>query len=89
MRTSGKHSYDGIDISEGRLGFPKRITASTESGRAWFARAWLHVFNFNHEAALLCFKTCTEVDPECAMGFWGTGELQQQPAGSNLLDLYL
>lgn len=80
MTTSGMNSYDGIDVSESRLGFPKRVTVSAESARTWFARAWLHILNFNHDAALMSFKKCTEVDPECAMGFWGIGEFS--PAGS-------
>ena len=68
-----KHNYEGIDMGEGRLGLPKRVTASTE-GRAWFARGWMHVLNFNHEEAVECFRRCTEVDGECAMALWGIGE---------------
>lgn len=71
---SDTHNYDGIDIGEGSLGFPKRITASTEEGRAWFARGWMHAANFNHDAAVECYNRCTEVDPNCAMGYWGVGE---------------
>ena len=80
---SGTYKYDGTDMGEGNLGFPKRITSFTsEEGRAWFARGWLHVVNFNHEAAVDCFKGCITVEPEGAMGWWGIGELK---AGCDLL----
>ncbi|CAN0067022.1 unnamed protein product, partial [Hapterophycus canaliculatus] len=68
-----KNKYDGVDIGEGGLGFPKRITA-TEVGRVWFARGWMHACNFNHEEALRCFEACIEADTECAMAHWGIGE---------------
>ena len=68
-----KHNYEGIDMGEGRLDLPKRVTASRE-GRAWFARGWMHILNFNHEEALECFRRCIEVDDQCAMALWGTGE---------------
>lgn len=68
-------------MGEGSLGFPKRITSSTDEGRAWFARGWMHVANFNHLAAVECFNSCTEVDPDCAMAWWGIGESIDLAAG--------
>ncbi len=73
--TKGTPNYDGTDFGEGDLGLPKRLTSITEEGRAWFARGWLHAVNFNHEAAVDCFTCCTTVGPQCAMGWWGIGEL--------------
>lgn len=75
MSSSSASNYDGIDMGEGSLGFPKRITVSTETGRAWFARGWMHLANFNHLAAVECFTSCTKVEPNCAMAWWGIGEL--------------
>lgn len=81
INTSGTHNYDGIDIGEGSLSFPKRITSSTEEGRAWFARGWMHIANFNHLAAGECFTSCTAVEPDCAMAWWGIGESTKPDAG--------
>lgn len=72
------HNYDGIDMGEGSLGFPKRITSSTAEARAWFARGWMHISNFNHLAAVDCFNSCIEVEPDCAMAWWGIGESVHQ-----------
>ena len=27
--------------------------------------------NYNHEEAIACFQKCTELDPDCAMAWWG------------------
>lgn len=70
-----KHNYDGIDMGEGRLELPKRITVANQEGRAWFARGWLHLLNFNHEEAMECFKHCIHLDDACVMALWGIGEL--------------
>lgn len=73
--TRFKHNYDGVDMDEGRLQLPKRITVTNPEGRAWFARGWLHLLNFNHEEALACLKHCIHVDDACVMALWGIGEL--------------
>ncbi|CAM9781967.1 unnamed protein product [Ascophyllum nodosum] len=66
-----KHNYDGIDMGEGRLELPKRVTATSDESRAWFARGWLHILNYNHEEAIECFKQCISVDGTCMMALWG------------------
>lgn len=67
-------SYDGIDLQEGSLEFPQRITAGNEEARAWFARGWFHAINYNHEEAISCFARSVEADGTCLMAYWGTGE---------------
>lgn len=75
MDSAHRHSnYEGIDLGEGRLEFPKRITASPD-GRAWFARGWLQTLNYNHEEAMACFERSLEADKTCMMALWGIGEL--------------
>ena len=36
-----------------------------------FVEAFGHMLNYNHEQAIACFTQCTELDPECAMAWWG------------------
>lgn len=74
-----RHNYDGIDLGEGRLELPKRVTANPSGdGRAWFARGWLQTLNYNHEEAMACFNRCIEEDKTCMMGLWGIGERTRQ-----------
>lgn len=77
--SSPGHNYEGIDLGEGRLELPKRVTASPSGdGRAWFARGWLQTLNYNHEEALACFNRCIEEDKTCVMALWGIGERTSQ-----------
>ena len=36
-----------------------------------FVEAYGHMLNYNHEQAIACFMACTELDPNCAMAWWG------------------
>jgi hypothetical protein len=29
------------------------------------------MLNYNHEEAIACFSKCAEIDPDCAMAWWG------------------
>lgn len=85
MATVYTFNYGGVDLGEGSLSLPKRITVGTEEGRAWFARGWFHVLNFNHEEAIACFRRCADVDSICLMANWGTGELHGRHCALRLL----
>ena len=36
-----------------------------------YVEAFGHMLNYNHEQAIACFTKCTELDPNCAMAWWG------------------
>ena len=61
--------YDFGD--ESNYSFAKRVTCSSEESRKMFALAHGHMLNYNHEEAIACFSKCAEIDPECAMAWWG------------------
>ena len=48
-------------------------TVTTDSGEAqlWFDRGLALCFGFNHEEAVRCFDRAIELDPSCAMAYWG------------------
>ena len=51
--------------------FANHITcADTETRKMWIL-AYGHMLNYNHEEAIACFSRCTELDPNCAMAWWG------------------
>lgn len=72
--TTATCNYDGLDLGEGTLELPTRITVGEEDSRAWFSRGWFHVLNYNHEEAICCFTRCLGTDPKCLMAYWGIGE---------------
>ena len=48
-------------------------TVSTESPDAqlWFDRGLIWCYGFNHTEAKRCFSEAAEIDPGCAMAYWG------------------
>ena len=51
--------------------FASNITCADENTRQMFVLGYGHMLNYNHEEAIACFMRCTELDPNCAMAWWG------------------
>ena len=51
--------------------FANDITCSNDETRKMYILAHGHMLNYNHEEAIACFQKCTELDPDCAMAWWG------------------
>jgi tetratricopeptide (TPR) repeat protein len=51
--------------------FATTITCANDDARKMFVRAYGHMLNYNHEEAIACFSKCAEIDPDCAMAWWG------------------
>ena len=51
--------------------FATTITCASEEARAMYVEAFGHMLNYNHEQAIACFSKVTELDPNCAMAWWG------------------
>ena len=57
--------------SESNYTLAMKVTCKDDATRAMFIRATGHMLNYNHEQAIACFTACTELDPDCAMAWWG------------------
>jgi tetratricopeptide (TPR) repeat protein len=51
--------------------YQRNITTSNESAGTWFNRGLIWCYGFNQEEGVRCFEKVIEIDPECAMGYWG------------------
>ena len=51
--------------------FATTITCANDEARKMFTEAFGHMLNYNHEQAIACFSKCAELDPSCAMAWWG------------------
>ncbi|MFT5682339.1 MAG: tetratricopeptide (TPR) repeat protein [Myxococcota bacterium] len=61
--------YDFGDASN--YSFAATITCANDDARKMYVRAFGHMLDYNHEQAIACFSKCTELDPGCAMAWWG------------------
>ena len=63
---------DDYDFGESsNYSFANDITCSNDETRKMYILAHGHMLNYNHEEAIACFQKCTELDPDCAMAWWG------------------
>lgn len=51
--------------------YSRPVTTISDDAQVWFDRGLIWTYGFNHEEAVRCFERATEIDPECAMAFWG------------------
>lgn len=48
-----------------------QITTSHPDAQVWFDRGLVWSYAFNHEEAVKCFSNAIDIDPGCAMAYWG------------------
>jgi len=65
MAMVGAHLLEGL----GNYHFP--VTSKHPEVQRWFDQGLMLTFGFNHDAAERSFLKATELDPECAMCWWG------------------
>ena len=51
--------------------YSRPISTISTDAQLWFDRGLLWTYGYNHEEALRCFAKATELDPDCAMAWWG------------------
>src|SRR5689334_37745 len=61
---------DGAKRFDDLGGYRMKVTATPEA-QAWFDQGLRLTYGFNHDEATRSFAKGAEVDPGCAMCFWG------------------
>ena len=51
--------------------YRRTITSNSDAAKTWFNRGLTWCYGFNHEEAIRCFEKVIQIDPDCAMGYWG------------------
>jgi hypothetical protein len=61
----------GAMLFSGLGGFHRKITTSSLEAQKYFDQGLRFVWAFNHDEATRTFAKAAELDPKCAMCFWG------------------
>jgi tetratricopeptide (TPR) repeat protein len=61
----------GATLLEGLGNYSMPITSDKPEAQRWFDQGLMLTYGFNHDAAERSFLKATELDPECAMCWWG------------------
>jgi tetratricopeptide (TPR) repeat protein len=62
----GANLYPGFD------GFERQITTKSPEAQRWFNQGIQLLYGFNHDEAIRSFEKAAELDPTCAMAWWGS-----------------
>ena len=61
----------GATLLEGLGNHHFPITTSKSEAQRWFDQALMLTYGFNHDAAERSYLRATQLDPDCAMCWWG------------------
>jgi tetratricopeptide (TPR) repeat protein len=56
---------------EGTGPHTRKVTTASVEAQEWFDQGLAFYYAFNHDEAIRSFQRATEVDPKCAMAWWG------------------
>jgi len=51
--------------------YTRSISTRSDEAQTWFNRGLNWCYAFHHKEAIRCFEKTVEIDPDCAMGYWG------------------
>jgi tetratricopeptide (TPR) repeat protein len=60
-----------VPLFEGLGSHSRRITTASPEAQRYFDQGLAFLYAFNHDEAIRSFRRAGEIDPECAMAFWG------------------
>lgn len=66
VEPSTTNRYPGFD------GYARKITTDSPEAQAWFDQGIQLLYGFNHDEAIRTFEKAAEIDPSCAMAWWGS-----------------
>ncbi len=56
----------------GFTGYSRKITTDSAEAQQWFDQGIQLLYGFNHDEAIRSFEKAAEIDPDCAMAWWGS-----------------
>ncbi len=60
-----------VPLFDGLGGFSRKVTTTSPEAQRYFDQGLAFMFAFNHDEAIRAFRRASELDPRCAMAFWG------------------
>jgi tetratricopeptide (TPR) repeat protein len=60
-----------VPLFEGLGKFSRKVTTSSPEAQRYFDQGLAFMYAFNHDEAIRSFRQSGEIDPSCAMAFWG------------------
>src|SRR4051812_6182037 len=68
---AGANPAEEVPLFEGTGTHTRAITGASSLGQRYFDQGVAFVTNFNHDEALRAMQRATQLEPQCAMAWWG------------------
>jgi tetratricopeptide (TPR) repeat protein len=62
---------EAVPLFEGLGGLSRKVATSSPEAQRYFDQGIAFMYAFNHDEAIRAFRRASELDPKCAMAFWG------------------
>lgn len=53
-------------------GYTRKVTTSSDKAQLWFNQGIQLLYGYNHDEAIRSFEKAAQIDPSCAMAWWGS-----------------
>lgn len=60
------------NLYPGFAGYDRNVTTGSAEAQRWFDQGIQLLYGFNHDEAIRSFERAVEIDPSCAMAWWGS-----------------
>ena len=70
-RSVGATGQEAVPLFDGLGGFSRKVTTGSPEAQRYFDQGLAFMYAFNHDEAIRAFRRAGELDPKCAMAFWG------------------
>jgi tetratricopeptide (TPR) repeat protein len=60
-----------VPLFDGLGGLAREVTTASPEAQRYFDQGLAFMYAFNHDEAIRSFRRAAELDPQCAMAFWG------------------
>ncbi|EAQ82734.1 TPR repeat protein [Blastopirellula marina DSM 3645] len=61
-----------LQLYDGFQGYQRDVTTDSAEAQQWFNQGIQLLYGFNHDEAIRSFEKAAELDPSCAMAWWGS-----------------
>lgn len=74
-RTAGSESEPSPApvLLEGYAGYHRAVSTDSAAAQRWFDQGLQLLYGYNHDEAIRSFERAAELDPNCALAWWGSG----------------
>jgi tetratricopeptide (TPR) repeat protein len=62
----------GANLYPGYEGYTRQVTTKSPEAQRWFDQGMQLLYGFNHDEAIRSFERAAQIDPSCAMAWWGS-----------------